>query len=263
VARVRESISRALDAAYDRRATRALERQLAYQREKATAIAERDVPALIDDFTAHTRALVTRLERHRPIAPNDRILEVGSGAHGHVFFLGSPNAIGVDPLADAYRELFPWWQRRARTLAAAGEDLPFEERSFDLVISDNVVDHARSPVQIVRQLVRVLAPGGLLYFAVNVHHRVYEVMSQLQLAAMLARLPIEVGAFSDHTTHLTPHAAESLFEGLPLTVLEKSCDVAAALEHARSAPPRHVGDRFKRHVFKNALFELIARRRLP
>jgi 2-polyprenyl-3-methyl-5-hydroxy-6-metoxy-1,4-benzoquinol methylase len=48
-------------------------------------------------------------------------------------------------------------------------------RSFDVVLCDNVVDHAESPKRIVAELTRILAPGGLLYFTVNIHHPVYAV----------------------------------------------------------------------------------------
>lgn len=244
-----------------RRARRALERQLAYQRAKARRLDPMAAVALEATFAAHTRALEQRLARHRPFGPGDGILEVGSGAHGHVFFLGLPGAVGVDPLADSYRTLFPRWQGRARTLAIGGEALPFPDGSFHVVLSDNVVDHAEDPAQIVRELVRVLAPGGLLYFTVHVHHPLYGVLSDLQLLAFALHVPVEVGAFADHTVHFTPGAAGRLFEGLPLDVLEQSVDVAAALRAARRARPRHPGDRLKRHLFKNATFELVARKR--
>jgi len=37
--------------------------------------------------------------------------------------------------------------------------------------------------------------------------------------------------------------------------------VAAAKEEWRTVPPRHAGDRLKRVFFKNARFELVARKR--
>lgn len=250
-----------LSEARERRARRALERQLEYQTAKARSLDARDAALLEASLTARAAWLADRLGRHRALRPTDRILEVGSGAHGHVFFLGREGCVGVDPLADAYRSLFPRWQDRARTVAAAGESLPFADASFEIVLSDNVVDHAADPAAIVRELVRVLAPSGLLYFTVHVHHPIYERLSDLQLAAFALHLPIEVAAFADHTVHLTPERAEALFEGLPLEVLERSTDVAETLRAARNTPPRHPGDRLKRRFYKNATFELLARKR--
>src|SRR4029079_670076 len=118
------------------------------------------------------------LESFKPIAVDARVIEVGSGAHGLIFYFGSKNGIGVEPRAVDYAALFPQWQRQATTVAAFGERLPFADSSFDLVICDNVVDHAESPGTIVKELVRILKPGGLLYFTVNVHHLFYSVAAQ-------------------------------------------------------------------------------------
>ena len=168
--------------------------------------------------------------------------------------------MGVDPLACDYAALFPAWQRRAQTLAAAGERLPFADASFDVVLCDNVVDHAEDPARIARELARVLAPGGLLYFTVNFHHAVYSAAARIHSAWNAAGLRFEVGPFADHTVHLTLPAARSLFDGLPLRVITESGNVADARRAARQRPPRHAGDRLKRLFFKNALYELVAER---
>jgi hypothetical protein len=39
------------------------------------------------------------LEAFQPIKPEARVIEVGSGAHGLIFYFGSQHGIGVDPLA--------------------------------------------------------------------------------------------------------------------------------------------------------------------
>jgi len=168
--------------------------------------------------------------------------------------------VGVDPLADQYAALFAAWQHRARTIAATGERLPFADGAFDVVLCDNVVDHAEDPARIARELARVLTAGGLLYFTVNVHHPIYAVAARLHSAWNAAGLRFEVGPFADHTVHLTLAAAQSLFHGLPLRVVEERAGVADAKRTASLRRPRHAGDRLKRIFFKNALYELIAER---
>jgi SAM-dependent methyltransferase len=241
-----------------RRARRALERQLAYQEAKALAMPE-DTRALELQLSEYARRVRARIERYRPIEPGARVLEVGSGAHGLVFFLGIDGAIGVDPLADEYARLFPRWQSRATTIAAYGEALPFESESFDVVLSDNVVDHAESPETIAYELARVLAPGGVLYFTVNVHHPVYGIASRLHAFAQGLNLPLEIRPFADHTVHLTENEARHLFDGLDLRIvhLELEKDDVGAL--ARGAFARRAGtDLLKLAFFKNARFELVA-----
>jgi len=240
-------------------AQRALERQLAYQQRKAEQVRghEEDVISAMMQSSRRVREL---LEEFQPIAPDARVIEVGSGAHGLIFYFGSQHGIGVDPLAVSYRSLFPRWQSRAPTIAAVGESLPFADRSFDVVICDNVVDHAESPARIVHELVRILAPGGLLYFTVNVHHPVYAIAAGVHSSWRAVGVPYEVGPFADHTTHLTVEAAERLFQGLSLQVLSAKSNVEEAQASARKQPPRHVGDRLKRVFFKNALYMVVARR---
>lgn len=242
-----------------RRAERALERQLEYQRLKQRQLEGRKL-GIVSAVEQRARRLRARLSELKPIGDDARVLEVGSGAHGHIFFFGVKDGVGVDPLAEYYRTLFPEWQSRAKTLAVGGEDLPFEDGSFDVVISDNVVDHALSPRRIVEQIARVLAPGGLLYFTVNVHHPFYNMVARSLDAVRAVGVPLEIGPFADHTVHLTPSAAARLFDGLPFERISESADIGKAREAARTQPPRHPGDLLKRLFYKNAVYELIARR---
>ena len=246
-------------AARQKLARRALERQLEYQQRKAEHVRGRE-DEVITAMKKSSRRVREALEAVQPIAADARVIEVGSGAHGLIFYFGSTNGIGVDPLAVSYGSLFPRWQRCAQTVAAVGESLPFRDRSFDVVLCDNVVDHAESPSRIVSELTRILAPRGLLYFTVNIHHPVYAIAAGVHSGWRAVGVPYEVGPFADHTTHLTLDAAKKLFENLPLQILSAKNNVDEARARGRKQPPRHVGDRVKRVFFKNALYEVIARR---
>ena len=240
-----------------RLARRALERQLDYQELKAAHVhgREADIIAAMQISSKRVREL---LESFKPIDADARVIEVGSGAHGLIFYFGSSNGIGVDPLAVSYAALFPGWQRKATTISAVGESLPFRDNSFDVVLCDNVVDHAESPAQIAKELVRILKPGGLLYFTVNFHHGVYSVAASAHTLWRSAGIRYEIGPFADHTVHLTAPAAAKLLEGLPIRKLAEKGGVEEAKALARRRPPRHLGDRLKRLFFKNALYEVVA-----
>lgn len=242
-----------------RLAQRALERQLAYQQRKAERLHGHE-EEVISAMSGSSRRVRELLETFQPIEADARVIEVGSGAHGLIFYFGLQHGIGVDPLAVSYKSLFPRWQNCAPTVAAVGEALPFHDQSFDVVLCDNVVDHAESPSRIVRELVRILKPGGLLFFTVNVHHSVYAVAAGVHSTWRAAGVSYEVGPFADHTTHLTIEAAERLFRGLPLRILSAKSNIDEAKARARKQPPRHVGDRVKRLFFKNALYEVVAAR---
>lgn len=240
-----------------RRAQRALERQLDYQRRKAEGLRglEAEIIAGMAERSARIR---DTLQSVRALPDKARVIEVGSGAHGLIFFFDAADKVGIDPLADQYRELFPAWQGRAQTIAAFGEQLPFPDESFDLVLSDNVVDHAENPRAIIEEMVRVLAPGGLLYFTVNVHHSLYHWAASIHAGWRAIGVPFEIGPFADHTVHLTLRSAKALFDGLPLRILREEDSVAATKRAARTEPRRHLGDLLKRLFFKNAVYEVIA-----
>jgi SAM-dependent methyltransferase len=243
----------------ERRARNARERQLAYQEQKAQRALGREAE-YIRDMRANSAAVRAALERVRPLTPDARILEVGSGAHGLVFFFGSSRAVGCDPLAREYAGLFPAWQRRVPTLSAEGESLPFPDAIFDVVLCDNVVDHARDPAGIVSELVRVLAPGGRLFFTVNVHHRVYAWVSRAVGVLDGAGVAVPIPAFADHTVHLTPDDARALFAGLPIEIVETHCE---RLSRRGGRTRRRAADIITTLFFKNAVFQLMAVRTSP
>jgi SAM-dependent methyltransferase len=218
-----------------------------YQRSRADTVD-------ISSCARHALRVRAELERVLPFSDETRVLEVGSGAHGVVFFMGLRGCVGVDPLASFYRELFPW-QRDAATIEARGEALPFETASFDVVICDNVVDHAESPAQILAEIARVLRPGGALFFSVNVHHWVYGLMSELHGSWL------RIGPFADHTFHFNPAKARALLARLPVEIHREALDVDATLRAARARPARGYADLMKRYFFKNARYEVVARRR--
>jgi SAM-dependent methyltransferase len=240
-----------------RRAQRALERQLSYQENKAQAIRgnERETIVAMMHSSQRVREL---LEEVGPINSTARVLEVGSGAHGLIFFFGLEKGIGVDPLAHFYAPLFSGWQRQAHTVAAFGESLPFADHSFDVVLCDNVVDHAESPNRIVKEIARVLIPAGLLYFTVNIHHPIYGFAAQAHSTWNALGIQYEIGPFADHTVHLTRAKAEHLFKGLPFRIVRESADIEQAKAIAKRSSARHFGDRLKRIFFKNALYEVVA-----
>lgn len=239
------------------RAARALERQLDYQYEKAQFLkaVEQQTAEDLARRTAETRRM---LENFRAIGDEDRVLEVGSGAHGLIFEFGARFAVGVDPLAVHYKRLFPRWQQKAQTIAAAGERLPFADNAFDVVLCDNVIDHAEQPFAIVDELVRVLRPAGLLYFTVNVHHPIYAASAKLHNFWNAIGLRYEITPFADHTIHCTIKQMRGVFDCLPLRVLHAGDTIAEIKQRAKTQSARNLEQNFKRLFYKNAKFEIVA-----
>jgi SAM-dependent methyltransferase len=60
-----------------------------------------------------------------------------------------------------------------------GENIPFEDETFDLVFSDNVLEHLEHPIDAFREVWRTLKPGGCFLF---------KTPNRLHYVPMLARL---------------------------------------------------------------------------
>ncbi len=58
--------------------------------------------------------------------------------------------------------------------AAIGENLPFADHSFDLVVMNQVIEHVSNQSAVLAEATRVLKPGGVLYVACPNYLRFYE-----------------------------------------------------------------------------------------
>ncbi len=98
--------------------------------------------------------------------PAPRILDVGCGSGALLRFVGAlrPEArlAGVDPAPEMVRVAS---SSRLVVVQAAAESLPFEDGSFDLVVSSTSFSHWKDRDAGLRECRRVLVPGGALLLA--------------------------------------------------------------------------------------------------
>jgi SAM-dependent methyltransferase len=93
--------------------------------------------------------------------PGVRLLDMGCGKGALVAWAEHDGltAVGAEPFWPA-----PLLSRRIAR--AFGEQLPFVDHSFDLVVSFSVLSHVRDPGACLVEIRRVLRPGGSAFIAV-------------------------------------------------------------------------------------------------
>ena len=109
-----------------------------------------------------------------PLKEGERVLDLGSGAGTDAFFAAlhvgaAGSVIGVDMtdamLEKAQENLELSSLSNVRFQKAYAESLPFDDESFDVVISNGVINLSPAKETVFAEIHRVLAPGGRLMFS--------------------------------------------------------------------------------------------------
>jgi 2-polyprenyl-3-methyl-5-hydroxy-6-metoxy-1,4-benzoquinol methylase len=188
------------------------------------------------------------LDRHAQRFSGRDVLEIGSGTGAQLDQIGlvAASVIGVDIEESNYHAV-----RDARILVYDGHVLPFEDDSFDLVFSSNVLEHIAHRVPFQAEIARVLRPGGHCIHVLPTHRwRLLTMATQaalvpynmtLQVALSLRdrqwRLPAslkafgelvlgqrhgEFGNFASEPLHMRPSVWRRVFQATGWTVEEQT-----------------------------------------
>jgi SAM-dependent methyltransferase len=110
--------------------------------------------------------------------PDGLLLDCGAGFRS-VYY---PNVVNY--------EIVPY---PTTDVLGVGEELPFENDTFDAVLSLNVLEHVKDPFRCASEIARVLKPGGELYCVVPFLQPLH--------------------AYPHHYYNMTHHGLRNLFEG--------------------------------------------------
>lgn len=95
----------------------------------------------------------------RHFDPRARLLDVGCGTGWIAEHFADYTGIDGSPDAVAAAQA----RGRAVSLHDVGEPLPFADESFDGVVMKDLLEHVADPVALVREVRRVLRPGGRVF----------------------------------------------------------------------------------------------------
>lgn len=108
-------------------------------------------------------------DAYRSWTSSTRAVEIGSGPYP---FLGRGRwkwAVAIDPLANGYQVegLVPGECAHVVMIPATGERIPLPDACCDLLIIENCLDHVDDPDAVLREMHRLLRPGGLVWLLVD------------------------------------------------------------------------------------------------
>jgi len=127
-------------------------------------------------------ATFVQIAKHWQPRPGMKVLDIGSGVGGFVVLcrkLGL-QAFGVEPDRIGHGSKITAIQIARRRLdesafaVGVGEQLPFADETFDLVVLDNVIEHVANQNAVLREVLRVVKGDGLVYVACPNYLRWYE-----------------------------------------------------------------------------------------
>jgi len=87
------------------------------------------------------------------------ILEVGCSPLASIHGIKNACKVGLDPLAYEYNKTL---RKNTIHIQGRGEELPFKDGSFDLILCINTLDHVQNPDKVLREIKRCLKNGGCL-----------------------------------------------------------------------------------------------------
>lgn len=159
---------------------------------------------------------------------NGRILDNGTGLGTYLEAIGRANPAGVRVgLEIEHERALAALARADAIVLGVGEQLPFADNSFDLILSNEVIEHVTDDRASVAEMARVARPGGRIvifapnrWYPVEQHGVYWRGEYHFGNTPLVNYLPNPLrNRLAPHVRAYTGHGLRALFDGLPLRLL--------------------------------------------
>ena len=129
-------------------------------------LAQPQMKSRLRDFWTQTRRMDDVLSRIA-LHPRSLSVDVGGGLTTPLRWMPGQR-ICIDPLAEHYAARFALPHEQVEYRTGSGEQLTLESGVVDLVVCTNCIDHTDDPWAVIRNIERVLKPGGWLWLSCEI-----------------------------------------------------------------------------------------------
>ena len=145
------------------------------------------------------------------------VLEIGCGPNGIIFQIDNAKSrVGLEPLD--LNDLTQEEWKKSIIKKGIGEEIPFDDDSFDVVLSFNALDHCFNPIKVVKEASRVLRKDGDLLIWLHILREKYHFLESL-----LNRLD------SSHPYHFTQNKILRMLSDEGFNIKQKKYDEGTGL----------------------------------
>jgi len=188
--------------------------------------AERGEPSYI--WRAGQQRRLAMIQKAAGERINGRFLEIGCGIGLYLEYL-IPLGCEVFGTEYDFSRAMEAKERTESVLCAAGENLPFPDNSFDLILSNEVIEHVIDDQKAVQEMVRALQPGGRMivfcpnrWYPVETHGIYWRDKYYFGNKALINYLPKKLrGKLAPHVRAYTRRDLNKLFNGLPVRFIDQ------------------------------------------
>lgn len=116
-------------------------------------------PAIDHFLKGYKKVLIEAVNNGAP----GKLLEIGVGNGSHLSLYGAHQITGIDISEAMLQQAQHFKNGQTKLLLMNGENLLFPEACFDYVVISHVLAVTRDPDQLIKQIYKVLKPGGKLF----------------------------------------------------------------------------------------------------